>query len=119
MWNTHACTKYKTTRSSYMQTCLTLWGAGCRAKWAATVYSAATGRGLDLFTNAPGLQLYTGNHLDGTTAGPPPPPSITSIPMYVGTLLLAVVEIPGPSKSQARAFSSTGFLFSDVQMSQD
>jgi aldose 1-epimerase len=40
-----------------------------RPKWAATVYSPETGRAMDLLTNAPGLQLYTGNHLDGTTAG--------------------------------------------------
>eukprot|EP00884_Botryococcus_braunii_P013505 jgi/Botrbrau1/22155/Bobra.0206s0078.1 len=42
---------------------------GPKAEWAATVYSPNTGRAMDLYTNAPGLQLYTGNHLDGTTAG--------------------------------------------------
>ena len=38
----------------------------CRALPAARLHSPASGRALDLSTNAPGLNLYTGNYLDGT-----------------------------------------------------
>ena len=38
----------------------------CRARPAARLHSPASGRALDLYTNAPGLNLYTGNYLDGT-----------------------------------------------------
>ena len=36
---------------------------------AAHVHEPSTGRVLELFTDQPGLQLYTGNFLDGTTKG--------------------------------------------------
>lgn len=36
---------------------------------AATVYSPATGIQLDVYTNEPGIQVYTGNFLDGTVTG--------------------------------------------------
>ena len=36
---------------------------------AATVYSPATGIQLDVYTNEPGVQVYTGNFLDGTVTG--------------------------------------------------
>ena len=35
----------------------------CRPELAATVYSPATGRQLEVFTNSPGLQFYSGNQL--------------------------------------------------------
>ena len=38
-----------------------------RPQLAARLYSLATGRAMDLSTNAPGVNLYTGNYLDGTT----------------------------------------------------
>ena len=36
---------------------------------AATLYSPATGIQLDVYTNEPGVQVYTGNFLDGTVTG--------------------------------------------------
>lgn len=36
---------------------------------AATVYSPATGIQLDVYTDEPGVQVYTGNFLDGTVTG--------------------------------------------------
>ncbi|MCP5382802.1 MAG: galactose mutarotase [Kordiimonadaceae bacterium] len=36
---------------------------------AATVYSPKSGRMINLYTDQPGLQFYTGNFLDGTVAG--------------------------------------------------
>jgi aldose 1-epimerase len=33
--------------------------------WAVRVYEPTTGRGLELFTTEPGVQLYTGHYLDG------------------------------------------------------
>ena len=36
---------------------------------AAEVYEPTTGRVMDVFTNQPGVQLYTGNFLDGTITG--------------------------------------------------
>ena len=36
---------------------------------AATVYSPSTGIQLDVYTSEPGLQVYTGNFLDGTNTG--------------------------------------------------
>ena len=36
---------------------------------AATVYSPETGIQLDVYTNEPGVQVYTGNFLDGTVTG--------------------------------------------------
>lgn len=36
---------------------------------AATVYHAASGRFLEMYTSEPGVQFYTGNFLDGTLAG--------------------------------------------------
>lgn len=36
---------------------------------AATVYSPATGIRLDVYTNEPGIQVYSGNFLDGTVTG--------------------------------------------------
>ena len=38
----------------------------CRPRPAARLHSPASGRALELSTNAPGLNLYTGNYLDGT-----------------------------------------------------
>jgi aldose 1-epimerase len=43
-------------------------GTGMRQ--AARLYSAASGLGLALGTDQPGLQVYTANHLDGAIAGP-------------------------------------------------
>ena len=36
---------------------------------AATVYEPTTGRAMDVHTDQPGVQLYTGNHFDGRHAG--------------------------------------------------
>ncbi|HEY7044513.1 MAG TPA: aldose epimerase family protein [Nocardioidaceae bacterium] len=36
---------------------------------AARLEEPASGRGLELWTDRPGVQVYTGNHLDGTTIG--------------------------------------------------
>jgi aldose 1-epimerase len=36
---------------------------------AATVYSPATGIQLDVYTNEPGIQVYSGNFLDGSVTG--------------------------------------------------
>ena len=41
---------------------------------AASVYEPESGRVMDVFTNEPGLQLYTGNHLGRTPEGIDPPP---------------------------------------------
>ena len=50
--------------------CFVLRNGGSRApSFAARVEDDATGRVLELFTTAPGLQVYSGNFLDGTTAG--------------------------------------------------
>ncbi|KAK9918686.1 hypothetical protein WJX75_005996 [Coccomyxa subellipsoidea] len=38
-------------------------------KLAASVYSTLSGRAMDLSTNAPGLQFYSGNNLNGSLAG--------------------------------------------------
>ncbi|WP_203912204.1 aldose epimerase family protein [Rhizocola hellebori] len=43
-------------------------GLGMRP--AASLYSAASGLGLTVSTDQPGLQVYTANHLDGAIAGP-------------------------------------------------
>jgi aldose 1-epimerase len=37
--------------------------------WAATLHEPASGRELAIWTTEPGIQLYSGNHLDGTLAG--------------------------------------------------
>ena len=47
--------------------CWILRGSGLRL--AARVHEPTTGRTLELFTDQPGLQLYTGNFLDGTANG--------------------------------------------------
>ena len=39
-----------------------------RPKLAASVYSPLSGRAMDLSTNAPGLQFYSGNNLNGSLA---------------------------------------------------
>ena len=44
-------------------------GKGDDTKVAASVYSEATGIYMELFTDQPGLQVYTGNFLDGTVTG--------------------------------------------------
>jgi galactose mutarotase-like enzyme len=36
---------------------------------AATVYEPGSGRRMDVYTTQPGLQVYSGNHLDGTDIG--------------------------------------------------
>ena len=44
-------------------------GEGDITKIAATLYSPVTGIQLDVYTNEPGIQCYSGNFLDGKTAG--------------------------------------------------
>lgn len=46
---------------------LVLDGTGLRR--VAELYAPGTGIGLQLWTDQPGLQVYTGNHLDGTVVG--------------------------------------------------
>lgn len=41
----------------------------CDIKKAAEVYDPATGRFMEVYTTKPGIQLYTGNFLDGTEIG--------------------------------------------------
>lgn len=43
--------------------------AGDDTKVAASVYSPVTGIKLEVYTNEPGIQVYTGNFLDGTVTG--------------------------------------------------
>ena len=43
--------------------------AGDDSKVAATVYSPASGIVMDVYTNEPGIQVYTGNFLDGSVTG--------------------------------------------------
>ncbi len=43
--------------------------AGDDSQVAATLYSPATGIQLDVYTNEPGIQVYSGNFLDGTVTG--------------------------------------------------
>ena len=43
--------------------------AGDVSKTAATLVSPVTGIKLDIYTNEPGIQVYTGNFLDGTVTG--------------------------------------------------
>ncbi len=43
--------------------------AGDLSKAAASLYSPKTGIKLEVFTNEPGIQVYTGNFLDGTVVG--------------------------------------------------
>ena len=38
-------------------------------KLAVTLHSPASGRYMDLYTNMPGLQFYSGNNLNGSTIG--------------------------------------------------
>ena len=48
---------------------LRAWASGGEAKLIATVTEPTTGRQLELYSNQPGVQLYTGNFLDGTITG--------------------------------------------------
>lgn len=41
-------------------------GAPAKFRFAASAYHQGSGRLLEVFTDQPGIQLYTGNHLDGT-----------------------------------------------------
>lgn len=41
----------------------------CSVKHAVTLHSPASGRYMDLYTNMPGLQFYSGNNLNGSTIG--------------------------------------------------
>ena len=44
-------------------------GGGDELALAATVFEPTTGRVMDVLTDQPGVQLYTGNHLDGSLVG--------------------------------------------------
>ena len=41
----------------------------CSVQLAVTLHSPASGRYMDLHTNMPGLQFYSGNNLNGSTVG--------------------------------------------------
>ena len=45
-------------------------GEGGELALAATVFEPTSGRVMDVLTDQPGVQLYTGNHLDGSQVGP-------------------------------------------------
>ncbi|CAF90433.1 unnamed protein product, partial [Tetraodon nigroviridis] len=49
--------------------CLCLSGDAWKERAAARVYHPASGRVLEVSTSQPGLQFYTGNHLDGSLLG--------------------------------------------------
>ncbi|MDE5693647.1 MAG: galactose mutarotase [Duncaniella sp.] len=42
---------------------------GCLDKIAATIYSPESGVGMSIYTDEPGIQVYSGNFLDGTVTG--------------------------------------------------
>ncbi|MDE0007386.1 MAG: galactose mutarotase [Gammaproteobacteria bacterium] len=44
-------------------------GGGGALTLAATVFAPKSGRAMDVLTDQPGVQLYTGNHLDGSLVG--------------------------------------------------
>ncbi|MBX2816939.1 MAG: galactose mutarotase [Saprospiraceae bacterium] len=48
---------------------MVLGGNGSELKLAATVYEPNTGRLMEVYTEEPGLQFYTGNFLDGSITG--------------------------------------------------
>ena len=54
----------------------------CRAQLAVTLHSPASGRYMDLYTNMPGLQFYSGNNLNGSpwARAPTPTPSMAEWP---------------------------------------
>lgn len=60
-------------------------------KLAATLHSPASGRTMDLYTNMPGLQIYTGNNLNGSTVGKGSYP----YPVYGGLAMETQVAHPG------------------------
>ena len=49
--------------------CFALNGKDGMLKLAATLRESTSGRAMDIYTNAPGIQLYTGNWLDGSDKG--------------------------------------------------
>ena len=49
--------------------CYVVNGGGKKLTLAAKVYEPTTGRAMDVYTTEPGVQLYTGNFLDGTLTG--------------------------------------------------
>lgn len=49
--------------------CWVLNGPGAGVRLAARAYDPESGRQIELFTDAPGVQFYTGNFLDGTVVG--------------------------------------------------
>jgi aldose 1-epimerase len=55
-------------RTSGIDHCYLLRGTGMRR--AARLEDPRTGRALEVHTDQPGLQVYTGNHLDGSVVGP-------------------------------------------------
>ena len=59
-----------------------------RAQLAATVVSPLSGRAMDLSTNAPGLQFYSGDDLNGSVAGK----GAYLYPQYGGMALEAQVD---------------------------
>ena len=68
-----------------------LWhGFLCSVKLAATLHSPASGRYMDLSTNMPGLQFYSGNNLNGSVTGKGAYP----YPVYGGLALETQVSLP-------------------------
>src|SRR4029079_5260943 len=55
-------------RTGGIDHCYLVRGTGMRR--AARLEDPRTGRALEVHTDQPGLQVYTGNHLDGSVVGP-------------------------------------------------
>ncbi len=49
--------------------CFVLGGEGSSVSLAASVYEPTTGRVMEMYTDQPAVQFYTGNFLDGSTVG--------------------------------------------------
>ncbi len=65
----------------------------CSVKLAVTLHSPASGRYMDLSTNMPGLQFYSGNNLNGSVVGK----GAYAYPVYGGMALETQVSLPSRS----------------------
>ncbi|MEZ0060420.1 galactose mutarotase-like enzyme [Bradyrhizobium elkanii] len=55
--------------SGAAMTTISAWPRGAGLRLAARLEAPHSGRVMELFTDQPGLQFYSGNFLDGSTAG--------------------------------------------------
>ena len=72
----------------------------CSVKLAVTLHSPVSGRYMDLSTNMPGLQFYSGNNLNGSVVGK----GAYAYPVYGGMALETQVSLP------CRFFKTSGTL---------